>query len=98
MASRTRWEAFVTNPIGPEYHSEELRALALKHQRIGEARGEARGLARGLARAILNVLDGRGVVVSLDIREQVLACTDLSQLHVWLDRSFAATSLADVVD
>jgi hypothetical protein len=53
-----------------------------------KARGEAKGLARGVAmgeaagraKTILQVLAARGVAVPAEIRDQVLACTDIAQL------------------
>ncbi|MGI5145010.1 hypothetical protein ACQEVC_01190 [Plantactinospora sp. CA-294935] len=88
-AARTRWEAFMTTTARYEYHSELFRELAAKHEEQGEARGEAR--------AILTVLDGRGVAVPAEAREQILACTDLAQLDTWLRRAANATTIDDVL-
>ncbi|HET8682308.1 MAG TPA: hypothetical protein VFM54_10600 [Micromonosporaceae bacterium] len=92
-AARARWEAFMTTTIGYEYRSELLRKLAAQH----EERGEARGEARGEGRAVLAVLDERGVPVPEAVREQILACTDLAQLDIWLRRAVTAATAADVV-
>ncbi|GIG86351.1 hypothetical protein [Plantactinospora endophytica] len=88
-AVRTRWEAFMTTTADYELRSELLRELAARYEKQGEARGEAR--------AILTVLDGRGVAVPAEAREQILACTDLPQLDTWLRRAGNATSVDDVL-
>lgn len=91
VATRIRWEAFMTTTVN-EYHSELLRKLAVQHEELGEARGEARGEGR----AVLTVLDARGVPVPTAVREQVLACTDVAQIEVWLRRAVTATTAEEV--
>ena len=51
------------------------------------AEGEAKGEAKGEARTILRVLAARGLEVPAEVREQVLSCTDVSQLDIWADRA-----------
>ena len=89
-AARARWEAFMTTTVGHGYHSELFRELAAQHEELGEARGEAQ--------AILTVLDARGLTVPADVRERILACTDLPQLNIWLRRAGTATTLDQVID
>jgi hypothetical protein len=89
--ARVRWEAFMTTV--EEYRSELFRELAAQHEQLGEARGEARGEGR----AVLTVLDTRGIEVPAAVREQVLACTDLAQLDIWLRRALTATTADDVI-
>jgi hypothetical protein len=60
------------------------------------AEGEAKGEARGEARTILRVLAARGLEVPAEVREQVLSCTDVSQLDIWADRAVTAASLEEV--
>jgi hypothetical protein len=88
-AELARWEAFMTTTVGNEYRSKLLRELAAQHEELGEARGEGR--------AVLAVLDERGVPVSDVIREQILACTDLAQLDVWLRRAVTAPTADEVI-
>ena len=71
-----------------EYRSELLRKLAAEHEELGEARGEGR--------AVLTVLEARGVPVPDALRDQILTCTDLAQLDVWLRRAVTAMSAEDV--
>lgn len=92
-APRARWEAYMTTTVGSGYRSELFRELDAKAQAEGEARGEARGEGR----AVLTVLKARGVEVPDDVREQILACTDLAQLDVWLSRAVTATTAAEVI-
>jgi hypothetical protein len=62
----------------------------------GEAKGRAEGEAKGEARTILRVLTARGFEVSAKVREQVLSCTDASQLDTWTDRAVTAASVEEV--
>jgi len=36
--------------------------------------------------------------VPADVRDRILACTDLGQLDVWLDRAITATGAAEVIE
>jgi hypothetical protein len=44
----------------------------------------------------LRVLAARGLEVPAKVREQILSCTDISQLDTWGDRAATATSLEEV--
>jgi hypothetical protein len=46
---------------------------------------------------VLTVLDARWVPVPEAIREQILACTDLTQLGTWLRRAVTAATADDVI-
>ena len=63
--------------------SEEEREMAMNLDRIYEG-WEQKIKAEGKAEAVLTVLDGRGLTVTAAQRKQVLACTDLALLDVWL--------------
>jgi hypothetical protein len=60
------------------------------------AEGEARGRAEGEARSLLRVLAARGFDVPDDTRDQVMSCTDTTQLNRWLDKAATAKTLAEV--
>ncbi len=62
----------------------------------GYARGYARGFARGEAQMILLVLAARGVTVPAEIRDEVLACTDIAQLDAWGGKAATAQSVEEV--
>lgn len=105
-AARVRWEAFMTTTAGYEFRSELLRNLAAEQKALGEAEGMAQGMARGRAegvaegeaQAVLTVLAARGVAVRADVRDRILACTDLARLEAWLRRAVSATSIDDVLE
>nr|MDT0663481.1 hypothetical protein [Micromonospora sp. DSM 115978] len=88
-AARVRWEEYSSTTVGHEYRSELLRKLAARQDDFGEARGEAR--------AVLTVLEGRGIPVTAEHREQILACTDPARLETWLLCASTATTIGDVL-
>jgi len=91
--ARARWKAFLmTTALGRRYHNEEYNEIDAR----AEARGEARGGARGKAESIIMFLEARGLQVSADVQEKILACTDVEQLHRWLRRASTATTAEDV--
>ncbi|MGI5203549.1 hypothetical protein ACQEU6_18495 [Spirillospora sp. CA-108201] len=53
-------------------------------------RSQARGEVMGEAKSVLKVLDARGLSVSDEMRERILACTDQEQLDQWLVRAATA--------
>jgi hypothetical protein len=56
----------------------------------------AEGEAEGEARTILRVLAARGLEVPAKVSEQVLSCTDSSQLETWTYRAAIAVSVEEV--
>jgi hypothetical protein len=40
----------------------------------------------------------RGVAMPTDVRDRIIACTDLDQLDIWLRRAATATYIHEVVD
>lgn len=56
-------------------------------------RTHAEGEVSGEAKSVLKVLDARGLSVSGEVREQILACTDQDQLDQWLVRAATAESV-----
>ena len=64
----------------------------------GRAEGRAGGRAEGEAQSLLRVLAARHIDVPEEVRARILACGDLRQLDVWLDRAATATSVADLFD
>jgi hypothetical protein len=81
-------KSFEMLPQGQQFFSETMR----KSFAEGEAKGQARGEAKGEAQALLRVLDRRGLAVSNDQRERILACTDIATLEGWLDKAVTASS------
>ncbi|MES9542663.1 hypothetical protein [Actinomadura sp. NPDC000600] len=60
-------------------------------------RSQAKGEVKGEAKSVLKVLDARGLSVSDEVREQILACTDQEQLDQWLVRAATAESVDDLL-
>lgn len=71
--------------------------FARSHEAIGEARGVAIGEARGVAHAVITLLDTRGLTVSREQRETILAETDKARLDAWLRRAVTASSAAEML-
>jgi hypothetical protein len=59
------------------------------------AEGRAEGRTEGEARTILRVLAARGLQVPTKVRDQVLSCTDISQLETWADQAATAASVEE---
>jgi len=60
--------------------------------------GKAEGEAKGKAEAVLVVLEGRGLRVSVATRKHVLGCHDLAQLDAWLRRAATVASARALFD
>lgn len=82
-------------------HAEGMAAIRTeelaKRKAEGLAKGKAEGLARGKAEAIVAVLHGRGIPVSAAVRKQILACSEMATLDLWLQKALVASSAVDVV-
>ena len=62
----------------------------------GEARGEVKGRAL-VADTLLMVLRSRGVEVSPELEQRIMACSDPVQLATWLQRVATVTSAAELL-
>lgn len=60
-------------------------------------RGETRGETRGEAKAVLKVLAARGLVVSVQERERILACEHAPTLDRWLQLALTVTATSDLL-
>lgn len=90
-AARKLLEDYMTT-TGYKYTSEwALRLLA-----EGEAKGKAEGKAETEANAVLTVLVTRGLQVSDEARAVITNCTDIDQLHEWLQRAVTAERIEDL--
>jgi hypothetical protein len=81
-------KSFEMLPQGQRFFSET--------QRRSFSEGEKKGKAEGEAQALLRVLDRRGLSISAEQRERVLACSELAALEAWLDRAVTAESTEEV--
>ena len=81
----------------------EQRVLAERQQ--GRAEGKTEGLAEGFqagralgeANALLLVLRSRGVEVSAELEERIIACSDQELLAAWLQRVATVASAAELL-
>jgi hypothetical protein len=64
----------------------------------GRQEGRLEGLHEGEQTALLEVLDARGIEVDVAARRQIQACTDLSQLKVWLRKAATAESVQELFE
>ena len=58
--------------------------------------GLAEGEAKGEAKAVLKIMDARRLAASEEQRQQVMSCTDVVQLELWLDRAITAATAYEV--
>lgn len=63
----------------------------------GEAKGRVEGEVKGRAEALLLVLRSRGVDVSPELEQRILACADPAVLAAWLQRAATVTSTAELM-
>lgn len=75
--------------------SDDAVAEALRARRD---RSLAAARAEGRAESLLMLLEGRGLSVSSEARQRILACTDLKQLDRWIRRAVSASTLEDLWD
>ncbi|WP_327354187.1 hypothetical protein [Streptomyces sp. NBC_01304] len=58
--------------------------------------GREEGRAQARAEMILEILDWRDIPVPPSVRDRVLACTDLDQLHAWAKRAVQVDNAEDL--
>ncbi|KYF63758.1 hypothetical protein BE11_18560 [Sorangium cellulosum] len=79
-AARRTLEAIMKNY---EFQSEFARSYVAK----GVEQGRLAGLLEGKAQDVLAVLEARGLEVPAEVRERVLASTDIAELDRWIRRA-----------
>ncbi|MDH2428018.1 hypothetical protein [Sphaerisporangium sp. TRM90804] len=62
----------------------------------GRIEGKAEGKVEGKAEAVILILSGRGIWPSVEVRDRVLACTDVWQLDEWIKRAANAEEAEDL--
>jgi hypothetical protein len=88
-----------------EYQSEFARKYVAQGREEGRREGREEGREEGRQEgrhegeraALFEVLDARGLDVDAETRQQILACTDLSQLKVWLRRAVTVESTQELL-
>ncbi|XXV24697.1 hypothetical protein WME87_40865 [Sorangium sp. So ce1389] len=72
---------------GYEFQSEFARSYVAKGVEKGREQGRQEGLLEAKAQAVLAVLEARGLEVPAEVRERVLASTDVAELDRWIRRA-----------
>jgi hypothetical protein len=80
-AARRKLEAMMKS--GYEFQSEFARSYVAK----GVEKGRAQGILEAKAHDVLAFLEARGLEVPVEVRERVLASTDLDELDRWIRRA-----------
>ncbi|WP_441290246.1 hypothetical protein ACSRUE_06405 [Sorangium sp. KYC3313] len=80
-AARRKLEAMMKS--GYEFQSEFARSYVAK----GRQEGRKEGILEAKAQAVLAILEARGLEVPAEVRERVLASTDLDELDRWIRRA-----------
>jgi hypothetical protein len=93
-AARKALEALMATPQGYEFQSE----FARKHDAIGQAKGVVLGQVKARAEAIISFLEARGVPLSSEQRERILACADLELLGQWIRKAATISSAGELFE
>jgi hypothetical protein len=99
-AARIAFEKLMQNPnyeYQTEYARKYFEGVAKAHQE-GHQEGRKEALCEGQQRSLLAVLSARGLTVSAEAREHMLACTDPDQLQSWLLKALTATSTSEIFE
>ncbi|XXT17191.1 hypothetical protein WME94_43895 [Sorangium sp. So ce429] len=84
-AARWTLEAMMKN--GYEFQSEFARSYVAKGVEKGRKEGREQGILEAKAHDVLAFLEARGLEVPAEVRERVLASTDLAELDRWIRRA-----------
>ncbi|MGK3959321.1 hypothetical protein WMF38_40535 [Sorangium sp. So ce118] len=72
---------------GYEFQSDFARSYVAKGVEKGRKEGREQGILEAKAHAVLAFLEARGLEVPAEVRERVLASTDLAELDRWIRRA-----------
>ncbi|WP_437640585.1 hypothetical protein [Sorangium sp. So ce854] len=90
-AARRTLEAMMKS--GYEYQSEFARSYVAK----GRQEGRLEGILEAKANDVLAVFEVRGLEVPSDVRERILASTDLTELDRWLRRAVVVSDARELL-
>jgi len=79
---------------GYQFQSE----FALKYVAKGREEGKREGVLEGKAQGVLAVLEARSLGIPDEVRERVLASTDLGELDRWLRRAAVVNDARDLFE
>jgi hypothetical protein len=95
MQLQQQWEP--RSDWGKDLFAKGMAAGEAKGHADGIAKGELLGQVKGRASAALSLLEHLGFTIPSDIRDQVMACLDLTSLDRWLRRVMTALSVEEVL-
>ena len=90
-AARRTLEAMMKS--GYEFQSDFARSYVAK----GMEKGREQGLLEAKAHDVLAFLEARGLEVPAEVRERVLASTDLAELDRWIRRAASVSDARELL-
>jgi hypothetical protein len=96
LVSSTTWPVY--SPFAKKHYGEGLADGKAEGLADGKAEGLTEGALNGEREALRTVLRARGLRLSKKQRDLVEACTDSSQLTIWVTRAATATNDGDIFD
>ncbi|WP_437316500.1 hypothetical protein [Sorangium sp. So ce385] len=94
-AARRTLEAMMKS--GYEFQSEFARSYVAKGVEQGREQGRQQGILEAKAQAVLAFLEARGLEIPAEVRERVLASTDLAELDRWIRRAAAVSDARELL-
>ncbi|WP_437304833.1 hypothetical protein [Sorangium sp. So ce388] len=82
---------------GYEFQSEFARTYAAKGREEGRKEGLQEGLVKAKAHDVLAILEARGLDVPAEVRERVLASTDVDELDRWVRRAAVVSDTRELL-
>ncbi len=88
----------VLHSVMETHRAEELmRTYGEELIEQGRLKGLEQGRAQGRAEDVLRILTVRGMLVSEQVRQRILSCSDVALLDRWFDRALTSSSLSEVL-
>ncbi|WP_437598896.1 hypothetical protein WMF28_39525 [Sorangium sp. So ce590] len=98
-AARRTLEAMMKS--GYEFQSDFARSYVAKGRKEGMEKGMEKGREQGILEAkahdVIAVLEARGLEVPAEVRERVLASTDLAELDRWIRRAAVVSDARELL-
>ncbi|WP_437966990.1 hypothetical protein WMF04_46810 [Sorangium sp. So ce260] len=94
-AARRTLEAMMKS--GYEFQSEFARSYVAKGRQEGREEGLREGTLKAKAHDVLSVIEARGLEVPTEVRERVLASTDLAELDRWIRRAAVVSDARELL-
>ncbi|XXY53346.1 hypothetical protein WME91_19640 [Sorangium sp. So ce269] len=94
-AARRTLEAMMKS--GYEFQSEFARSYVAKGVEKGRKEGREQGILEAKAHDVLAFLEARGLEVPAEVRERVLASTDLAELDRWIRRAAVVSDARELL-